>query len=94
MYFSGIYDHLNDGFYRLSITQDLHSPLLEKTLTDNSLLAICYLHYYWETKHLLFKEIALKLIKFIENNFSQGLLWDNKVFVNINSEDEISLLLD
>lgn len=90
MYFSGIYDHLNDGFYRLSITQDLHSPLLEKTLTDNSLLAICYLHYYWETKHLLFKEIALKLIKFIENNFSQGLLWDNKVFVNINSEDEIS----
>lgn len=85
MYYSPTYDHLFGGFFKLSKSSDWLKPIYEKNLLDNSLMATTYLHYYWETKNLDYREIAINIIKFIVDNLYQ----DNNLFPSsINYLDE------
>lgn len=66
MYKGGIFDHLNYGFSRYAVDRIWLVPHFEKMLYDNAMLLITYLLYYNQTKDELFKEIAIKIIYFLE----------------------------
>ncbi len=64
-----IFDKEEGGFYRYSTQQDWSSPHYEKLLDDNSRLLNVYLEVYNLTKIEKFKDISIKTIGFIINNF-------------------------
>ena len=64
-----IFDKEEGGFYRYSTQQDWSLPHYEKLLDDNSRLLKIYLVAYSLTKIEKFKEVSLKIMDFILNNF-------------------------
>ena len=65
MYKGGIFDHIGFGFSRYSTDDRWLVPHFEKMLYDNALLVLAYLDGYEVTKKEYYKDIALKVFKYI-----------------------------
>ena len=65
MYKGGLFDHIGFGFSRYSTDNKWLVPHFEKMLYDNALLIIAYLEAYEVTKNKLYKEVAVKSLKYI-----------------------------
>lgn len=67
---SGIFDHINGGFYRYTVDRKWHVPHFEKMLYDNAQNASFLLDMYDKTHNLLYLHIAERAIDFILEEFS------------------------
>lgn len=68
----GIYDHLAGGFCRYSTDRTWTVPHFEKMLTDQALLARCYLHAWQYTKNDDYLLVVRETIEYMLNG-----LWGN-----------------
>lgn len=66
MYKGGIFDHIDGGFSRYSTDKYWLIPHFEKMLYDNALLNVAYLEAYDITKDGLYKNVAVKIIRYVE----------------------------
>lgn len=67
---SGIYDHVNGGFYRYAVDRAWTVPHFEKMLYDNALNASFLLDMFEKTDNVLYLKIAEKTIDFILTEFN------------------------
>ncbi|WP_277655787.1 thioredoxin domain-containing protein [Seleniivibrio woodruffii] len=67
---SGIYDHVNGGFFRYAVDRQWTVPHFEKMLYDNAQNSLFLLDMYERTDNMLYFRIAEKTIDFILNEFS------------------------
>lgn len=67
---SGIYDHINGGFYRYTVDRKWHVPHFEKMLYDNALNTSFLLDMFEKTDNILYLKIAEKTIDYIIAEFS------------------------
>lgn len=67
---SGIYDHVNGGFYRYAVDRQWTVPHFEKMLYDNAQNAMFLLQMYERTDNMLYFRIAEKTIDFILHEFN------------------------
>jgi len=67
---SGLYDHINGGFYRYTVDRQWHVPHFEKMLYDNAQNATFLLDMYEKTDNILYLYIAEKTIDFILSEFN------------------------
>lgn len=65
MYLGGLFDHIGYGFSRYSTDREWLVPHFEKMLYDNGLLLIAYLEAYQFRKNDVYKEIAIRTIKYL-----------------------------
>ena len=70
MYRGGIFDHIGFGFARYSTDEKWLAPHFEKMLYDNALLATAYLECFMITGDELYKDIALKILKYVEREMT------------------------
>jgi uncharacterized protein YyaL (SSP411 family) len=69
----GIYDHLRGGFARYSVDAQWHVPHFEKMLSDQALLARCYLRASRARRdHPEWREVALDTLRFVLTDLSVG----------------------
>jgi uncharacterized protein YyaL (SSP411 family) len=61
----GIYDHVEDGFFRYSTTRDWSIPHFEKMAEDNAKLLTVYLHAFQLTGKELYRESAEGIVKYV-----------------------------
>jgi uncharacterized protein YyaL (SSP411 family) len=61
----GLYDHLAGGFARYSVDAQWHVPHFEKMLSDQALLARCYLRASLVLGHPEWREVALDTLGFV-----------------------------
>lgn len=100
----GIYDHLEGGFSRYSIDDKWMIPHFEKMVSDNALLARCYLEAYKLTKKPIYKKVCTEIIEFLikklltkEGGFGSAIDADSEGQEGIYytwSEDEIDAALE
>ena len=69
---SGIYDHIDHGFYRYTVDEDWDIPHFEKMLYDNALNAIFLIKMYKITGNKLYSHISRKTLDFIINNLNSN----------------------
>ena len=67
---SGIFDHVNGGFYRYTVDRQWHVPHFEKMLYDNAQNASFLLNMYARTHNLLYLHIAERTIDFVLDEFN------------------------
>ncbi|ADD68303.1 protein of unknown function DUF255 [Denitrovibrio acetiphilus DSM 12809] len=67
---SGLYDHVNGGFYRYTVDREWHVPHFEKMLYDNAQNASFLLDMFEKTDNLLYLKVAEKTIDFILSEFN------------------------
>jgi uncharacterized protein YyaL (SSP411 family) len=63
----GLYDHVEDGFFRYSTTRDWTIPHFEKMAEDNARLLSTYLKAYQVTGNQLFKEKAEGILRYVQS---------------------------
>ena len=68
----GIFDQLAGGFHRYSTDEKWIVPHFEKMLYDNASLLENYVHGYQATHEARFKEVALRLISFVDEVFADS----------------------
>ncbi len=61
----GLYDHLGGGFARYSVDGEWHVPHFEKMLSDQALLARCYLDAARTSGRQEWREVALDTLTFV-----------------------------
>lgn len=66
---SGIYDHVNGGFYRYAVDKQWSVPHFEKMLYDNALNTQFLLEMFARTDNMLYFRIAEKTADFILHEF-------------------------
>ena len=66
----GMYDHVQDGFFRYSTTRDWTIPHFEKMAEDNARLLSTYLKAYQVTGNQLFKETAEVVLKYVQSTLA------------------------
>lgn len=66
MYRGGIFDHIGGGFCRYSTDRFWLVPHFEKMLCDNALLAMTYLLAWEQTGRNLYREVALRVLRYME----------------------------
>jgi len=66
----GIFDDLEGGFYRYSVTQQWNEPHYEKMMETNAGIIQNYLQGYDTIKKDEYKDIAIKSLNYIKNNLS------------------------
>ena len=66
----GIYDQVEQGFFRYSTTRDWSVPHFEKMAEDNAKLLTVYLQAYQLTAKTLYKEKAEGIVKYVQTNLS------------------------
>jgi len=66
----GIFDEVEYGFYRYSVTQQWSEPHYEKMMDTNSGIIENYLQGYEIIKDEDYKDLAIKSLKYIKNNLS------------------------
>ncbi len=66
----GIYDRVEDGFFRYSTTRDWSIPHYEKMAEDNAKLLTVYLHSFQTTGSAFHKEIAEGIVKYAREKLS------------------------
>ncbi|PLX69852.1 MAG: hypothetical protein C0603_02655 [Denitrovibrio sp.] len=67
---TGIYDHINGGFYRYAVDRAWTVPHFEKMLYDNALNASFLLNMFELTDNILYLKVAEKTIDFILSEFN------------------------
>lgn len=67
---SGLYDHINGGFYRYTVDKYWRVPHFEKMLYDNAQNATFLLSMFEKTDNILYLTIAEKTIDFILSEFN------------------------
>ncbi|MEI6021100.1 MAG: DUF255 domain-containing protein, partial [Bacteroidota bacterium] len=67
----GIYDQLHGGFARYSTDKFWKVPHFEKMLYDNAQMASLYTEAYLLTEQSLYKDIAIEVLGFVEENWWQ-----------------------
>ncbi|MGA1863194.1 DUF255 domain-containing protein [Deferribacter thermophilus] len=67
---SGLYDHINGGFFRYCVDENWSYPHFEKMLYDNALNTIFLIKLYDKVKDPLFYHISRKTIDFILETFN------------------------
>ena len=68
----GIFDDIEGGFYRYSVTQQWNEPHYEKMLETNAGVIHNYLQGFHALKKDEYKEIAIKSLDYIKNNLSNN----------------------
>ena len=68
----GMYDHVEQGFFRYSTTRDWSIPHFEKMAEDNAKLLAIYLRAYQLTGIALFREIAEGIIRYVQTKLSDS----------------------
>ena len=68
----GIYDHVQDGFFRYSTTRDWTIPHFEKMAEDNARLLSVYLRAYQVTGNSSFKERAEGVLRYTESTLADN----------------------
>jgi uncharacterized protein len=66
----GLYDHVEDGFFRYSTTRDWTIPHFEKMAEDNARLLATYLKAYQVTGNLFFKEKAEGILRYVQSKLA------------------------
>jgi uncharacterized protein YyaL (SSP411 family) len=66
----GIYDQVEQGFFRYSTTRDWSIPHFEKMAEDNARLLGVYLHAFQLTGKTLYKDKAEGIVKYVITNLS------------------------
>ncbi|HEV3268091.1 MAG TPA: DUF255 domain-containing protein, partial [Acidimicrobiales bacterium] len=61
----GLYDHLEGGFARYSVDAEWHVPHFEKMLSDQALLARCYLRASVIAQRPEWRDVALGTLNFV-----------------------------
>jgi hypothetical protein len=64
----GLYDHFGGGFARYSVDGEWHVPHFEKMLSDQALLARCYLRASRVANNPSWREVALDTLGFVERD--------------------------
>jgi hypothetical protein len=64
----GLYDHLGGGFARYSVDDEWHVPHFEKMLSDQALLARCYLAAARVMDRPEWREVGLDTMRFVERS--------------------------
>lgn len=72
MAWGGLFDTAQGGFSRYSVDERWHIPHFEKMLYDNAQLLSLYADGYKRTKEPLLREVIIKTISFIEDEWSNG----------------------
>lgn len=72
MAWGGLFDAVQGGFSRYSVDKQWHIPHFEKMLYDNAQLLSLYADGYKRTKKPLYKEVLIKTIQFIIDEWSNG----------------------
>jgi len=67
---TGIYDHINGGFYRYTVDSQWRVPHFEKMLYDNAQNASFLLDMFEKTDNIFYLKIAEKTIDFILSEFN------------------------
>ena len=70
MGYGGIYDQVEQGFFRYSTTRDWSIPHFEKMAEDNAKLLAVYLHAFQLTGKALYKSVAEGIVKYVNTNLS------------------------
>jgi len=68
----GIFDDIEGGFYRYSVTQHWNEPHYEKMMETNAGIIANYLQGYGIMKKDEYKDIAVKSLNYIKNNLSNN----------------------
>lgn len=89
---SGIFDHINGGFYRYCVDSSWNMPHFEKMLYDNALNAEFLTKLYDVTKDPLYLHIARKAADFILEYFSTD--FGLAASMNADSPDENNNLVE
>jgi len=63
----GLYDHIEDGFFRYSTTRDWTIPHFEKMAEDNARILATYLKAYQVTGNPFFKEKAEGILRYVQS---------------------------
>src|ERR1019366_8323399 len=61
----GLFDHFGGGFARYSVDDEWHVPHFEKMLSDQALLARCYLRASRVMRRPELREVALATLGFV-----------------------------
>ncbi len=64
----GLYDHFGGGFARYSVDAEWHVPHFEKILSDQALLARCYLRAARIKNNETWRDVALDTLAFVERD--------------------------
>ena len=70
MALGGIRDHVGGGFHRYTVDRYWRVPHFEKMLYDQAMLLEVYSRAYKEFKDILYREIALEIVGFVEREFA------------------------
>ncbi len=68
----GLFDHLGGGFARYSVDGEWHVPHFEKMLSDQALLARCYLRASRARRNPEWRAVALSTLDFVERELRHG----------------------
>jgi uncharacterized protein YyaL (SSP411 family) len=68
----GLYDRVEDGFFRYSTTRDWTIPHFEKMAEDNSRLLSIYLKAYQVTGNSSFREKAEGILRYVESKLASN----------------------
>src|SRR5438309_10976832 len=66
----GLYDHVEDGFFRYSTTRDWTIPHFEKMAEDNARLLSIYLKAFQVLGNPVFKERAEGILRYVQSKFA------------------------
>jgi uncharacterized protein len=87
----GIYDHVEQGFFRYSTTRDWSIPHFEKMAEDNAKLLAVYLHAFQLTSKVFYRERAEGIVNYINTRLSD---LENGGFFGSQDADEEYYKLD
>lgn len=82
---NGLFDNVEGGFYRYSVTRDWLNPHFEKMLETNSGLIKCFAYFYYLTKEEKYKEIAEKTANYLLSKLKDP----NGLFYSSQDADEV-----
>ena len=68
----GIYDQVEQGFFRYSTTRDWSIPHFEKMAEDNAKLLAVYLHAFQLTGKQLYRDIAEGIVNYVNTSLSDS----------------------
>ncbi len=66
----GLYDHFGGGFARYSVDDRWRVPHFEKMLSDQALLALCYLRAHRRTENDEWHDVALQTLHFVRRELA------------------------
>jgi len=68
----GVYDRVEQGFFRYSTTRDWSIPHFEKMAEDNARLLAVYLHAFQITGKALYRDVAEGIVNYVNTSLSDS----------------------